>query len=468
MVSLMPQTLIFAHYDGHGVTSACLLARKLGLHQNSVLVKYKVTDPQNISHVYEAFDEDFILSAKTHIFIDIAINTKDPKSFANFFEDFVKKLMKKHPNEQPLVYYIDHHESTLKYIHLLPSVINVRFFDTALSLSRFCAEDSPNAQLLALAAAVCDRDIAVTFHPLWNEKRDLLLRIAAGIDYLVRTDLRKAIDTIYNYRIKQLETASYNIPNPPKTFDMLGNVILVYEELTEPWSIRQLEALCEQYGAGYAVGFSANKKSGGYYVKAIQYWLSRTPHVLTILKGMNLQNVRKHPYGISIPVKTKTEAYQLAVKLAQEISKVAVKEIQSQIPVIHHDLATIQSVLIQLLRQYRKSLTQQQQLIEMLNEISKKLDEIKSAIAYFKPAEEIKAPEVITETRIVTPEIEIREEQKTRGEIKESEREVVSPSEEKEKTETSEELVEKAAETPKQESTVEEESKEELSLPEIE
>lgn len=403
------EVLILSHYDGHGVISACLLARRIGVPPNVIITRYKVTDPENLHKIEETFGADLIYSARTYILVDIAINLKDPEGFCKFIREMITKAQKRHPNEDILFYYIDHHESTLRYMHLLPAAVNIRFFNTALNLSLFCAEEKDEAQILALVAAVCDRDKSVTSHPLWSERRDELLRLAMGVEYLVRNDMRRAIDAIYNYRLKQLESASYNIPQPPSTVDVLGNVVLAYEELDEAWAVRQLEMLCEKHACDYAVGWSYNRAKNVYVVRVVRHWLSDALHPSRLVKGMNVPQYKPQHYGVAIAVPTKGDAYKLAVDLAEQLSKIAVKGVQTQLPFIRDDLLKIMNLLAQILATQRRIIQEQRKLADTVRrheEMLKRLIEERA-----RPA-----PPVTPEIPPVKPE-EVRvEESETTGE----------------------------------------------------
>ena len=310
------KTAIVCHFDGHGVTAGCLLARKLNIPLTNIFSKFPVTGPDGFANILD----NYALENYNHIYvIDIPINLKDPASFIATFHKIFHAFRLKNPNEKLYLFYIDHHETSVPFIFNLPLFVRPIFVQTAYLLNKLCAKDSEVDKKLAIIGAICDRDESVI--PLVTNE---LQEIALGIDVLVRENIDLAINLCYEGKLDELKKYAKKVPEVTK-YTTYNNVVLAEEKLVPAWGPKSLEQLALKTNTIYAIGVSFMPNLNQWIVRAIKLWTKTNfPSVKELISDLDAVKGRRilgHPNAPTIACTSEQDAFELARKIAEYLDK---------------------------------------------------------------------------------------------------------------------------------------------------
>jgi len=281
--------LIIGHYDGHGVASACLFARKCRQKIGNIFIKYRVTGP-SIGEISKLLKYRWIYRYRKIAFIDIAIDANAPERFTT-----VLRLIKQRSNPQILI--IDHHRCTSFAIPYVIREVDIayRLFGSAVELSLWCAEPIRAARELAIVAAICDRDPEV-LNVIKRDRLPFYQECSWGLDILVRKDIKHAISACYNYDLEELRSYADEFPLPGE-IEKIGDVV-VCRKLPYCYSSKAIERACLMHNATYGIGIYRDVRSGKWIVKTIKVWTKQAPTPRQIVAEIVFPEVERLEYAV--------------------------------------------------------------------------------------------------------------------------------------------------------------------------
>ena len=317
MRDLKPE-IIIAHFDGHGVVAAVLAARKYNAPRENILIQFPITGPGDFHKLPDFFDGRILYSATSYLFLDIAANIKDPKMFTDTFHKIYHNSKRLNQSFVKMTY-IDHHETTLEFLDAFPGFVRFVFVPSALKLNQLFVE-SKRDEVLAILGAVSDRDKSVLESELFVNNAERFLKLAAGLDVMVRRDIDEAVNVLFKGDFETLKRAANEIPEPKyDNAEEFDTVILYNEQLTENWGPKQLELLASRYNKEFAVGYEYVSREDQWIVRAITFWLSNAEPVKNFIETN--RTVIGHPAAPSIAAVDERDAQKLAREIAEKINK---------------------------------------------------------------------------------------------------------------------------------------------------
>jgi len=317
-------TVIIAHHDVHGVTAGYLAARACGAAE--VYANFPQTAPENListlQNLYAAASQRMRV-----VIVDVPIDVKNPIGFIQGLEQFAML----HD-----VIFIDHHETSVRWLGHFRNVKPVFLGPSALTLNNYLLSQIPNPtdidRTIALVGAVGDRDPEVVRQGLFNAE---LQTLSDGLDVLVREKdgaLRTIRMLVQNPEtvLSEARARAGQIP-AARLGQRVGSVAVAADQLPTGWGPKALEKLCFSTGAWYAVGWGIDEKTKTPVVRAIIRWdvSARMPHLpLPGSVARQLWPTRSavgHPAAPSIAATSETEAREMAVQWARAIADAATR-----------------------------------------------------------------------------------------------------------------------------------------------
>lgn len=350
------KTLIIAHFDGHGVATGALAARRLGVEQGRIIVQYPITGPNDFARIEESIAPGLLYSATDIYILDIAINVKDPDAHIRTLHRIFNNARKLTRSYVSINYY-DHHDSNLQFLQMLPQFLKYVHFPSALTLSlNFADRSNENEVKLAVIGAVCDRDSTT----LNKEYIDLfgglenMLEYASGLDVLVRKDIREAINICYNLHLEQLLQYAKEIPEPDyNSVEVHGPVAIYTEQLQEGWGPKMLEKIAIKFNVPYAIGFENLANQSQWIVRAVTLWTSQAPPVRNYISTS--RTVIGHPSAPTVAALSESDAINLAREIAESIARnYSIQQTEKTIVSAQESFIKLFSVLTNILEEQRK------------------------------------------------------------------------------------------------------------------
>ena len=352
-------TVVIAHHDVHGICAGYLAAKAFGAAE--VYANFPQTAPENLvqtlQNLYAAASQRLRV-----VIVDIPIDLKNPVGFVQSLEQFAQL----HD-----VVFIDHHESSLRFIGQFRHVRPVFLGPSALTLNNYLLSQIPNPtdidRTLALVGAVGDRDPEVVKQGLFNTE---LQTLSDGLDVLVRErdgalrTLRALVQNPETVLSGARERAD-QIP-AARLGQRIGSVAVAADPLPTGWGPKALEKMALAAGAWYAVGWGVDEKTKTPVVRAIIRWdiNARMPHLL--LPGIvarqiwSTRNIIGHPAAPSVAATSETEAKEMALAWARALADAATKSAAPAVATLISEtrvgemLAEILQRLEQILEEQRK------------------------------------------------------------------------------------------------------------------
>jgi len=357
--------VVIGHFDGHGVCATAAISRALG--RVDVYSNFPDTGPEQL---ISTLQNRYVASPrKLRMYIvDIPVNVKDPVPFVQGLENIA------HTHE---VIYIDHHESSLKYIQNF-SRVKVQFVGTsAYEMVRPFINSEDND--LAIIGAICDRDPIVIQKGLWNEE---LQTIADGIDVLVRQSAYRTALGLRDTKEATFETARREAKMiPAAELDrIIGSVAVARGTLPEAWSLKALEKLAFRENTWYAVGYTFVQRFGVYAVRAIIRWdidakmnLPKPGEIASQL--WPTRNIIGHPSAPSISATNEAEAQEMALQLARTLADAVLPTISPKVQTFINEYSVGQ-VLAEILMNIQRLAEQQTKMYQEYLELKRRQVEL--------------------------------------------------------------------------------------------
>jgi len=359
-VQSQPPTVVVAHYDVHGVCAGYLAAKAYGASE--VFANYPATSPENVvqtlQNLYAASPSPLRI-----VLLDIPIDLKNPAAFIRGLED----LALRHE-----IVFIDHHESSVQFLHMFQRVKPVFLGPSALTLNNYLLSRIPNPtdtdRTIALVGAIGDRDPEVVRQGLFNAE---LQRLADGLDVLVRERdgaLRVLRTLLQNPEgvLSEARTRADQIPTA-RAHTRVGPVVVAEGQLPPMWGPKALEKLAFSSAAWYAVGWGVDERSKTPVVRAIIRWdvqarMAHLPLPGAVARTLwPTRNVIGHPAAPSVATTSETEAQEMALAwaraLADAVTKSAAPAVTRFIPE-----SNVAEILVEVLQRLEQILEAQRQM----------------------------------------------------------------------------------------------------------
>jgi len=367
----MSEALVISHYDGHGVVTGTLCARRYGIPIENVIIEFPVTAPDGIQNI-ENIVSPSILYTKTEFYIlDIAVNIKDPDGFFRALHRIFQNA-RKMTRSYIMIQMMDHHESNLQYVHMMPQFLKYVHFPNSFALSVTFARTNEERQM-AIIGAICDRDTSILSLPEFQENRERLLRMADGLDWLVRNDMKNAIDICYNLNFERLLEFSGRIPEPNETsIEKISNNVVIYnEQLPEGWGTKVLERVAIRTNVPYAIGFEYVSRLNQWIVRCITLWTSGARPVREFIS--TTRTIIGHPSAPTIACTSESDAKRLMREIAESINRnVQTSQMMTSIEHAQQSFTELFDVLVQILQSqqemYKKYLELKEEQVKLLRE----------------------------------------------------------------------------------------------------
>jgi hypothetical protein len=352
-------TVVIAHHDVHGVAAGYLAARAFGAIE--VYSNFPQTAPENLiqtlQNLYAAASQRLRV-----VIVDIPVDLKNPVGFIQGLEQFAVL----HD-----VVFIDHHESSVRWLGQFRNVKPIFLGPSALTLNNYLLSQVPNPtdfdRTVALVGAVGDRDPEVVRQNLFNAE---LQALADGFDVLVR-ERDGALRTIRalvqspETVLSEARTRAGQIPSA-QLLQRIGPVALAQGPLPPMWGPKALEKLCFAGGAWYGVGWGIDERTKTPTVRAIIRWdiaakMPNLPLPGAVARSLwPTRNIIGHPAAPSVAATSESEAQEMAVAWARALADAATKSAAPAVATLISEtrvgemLAEILQRLEQILEEQRK------------------------------------------------------------------------------------------------------------------
>jgi len=377
----LSKKFIVGGYDAHGSSTAVAVARSQNIPLQDVLIKFPDTSPENLPKLLYSLN---LYNAEIFA-VDIAINVKNPNDFINT----VKVVA-----DNNALTFIDHHESNLKYLSLLPR--NVRFlqFPTASSMAKAIEEMfyvSRDLELL-LVGVIGDRDDSIKeLIDIGSPQFSRLYNLSNVYDVLIRQNLGDSIRGIYQDGISYIERSMGNIQYPPSQLaNQLKDKItkhdnIVYVDATvipqnmSMWIWKTFDEILRREHADYLVAtarvLDRQLNTMVDVVFVVKFWLSDLQPPKQLLTNV-IGNRRTigHDSAFSISASSQQDAMVLAQQVINALES-TFSVSASYIPAgdvakaLHHDFRSIMEQQTQILQKLTEILQLQQENYAKYNQL---------------------------------------------------------------------------------------------------
>jgi len=316
------QVVVVAHHDVHGIAAGYLAARAFGAVE--VYSNFPQTAPENListlQNLYAAASQRLRI-----VIVDVPVDLKNPIGFIQGLE----QLAMLHD-----VIFIDHHESSVRFLGMFQRVKTVFLGPSALTLNNYLLSQIPNAtdldRTIALVGAVGDRDPEVVRQGVFSAE---LQTLSDGLDVLVREKdgaLRAIRMLVQNPEtaLSEARTKAGQIP-VAQLGQRIGPVAVAAHQLPVGWGPKALEKMAFAVGAWYAVGWGVDEKTKTPIVRAIIRWdinakMPSLPLPGAVAKNLwSTRNVIGHPAAPSVTATSETEAQEMVLQWARALASAA-------------------------------------------------------------------------------------------------------------------------------------------------
>ena len=316
------QTVVVAHHDVHGVATGYLAARAFNAVE--VYANFPQTAPENListlQNLYAASPSPLRI-----VLVDIPIDLKNPAAFVRGLED----LALRHE-----IVFIDHHESSVQFLHMFQRVKPLFLGPSALTLNNYLLSRIPNPtdtdRTIALVGAIGDRDPEVVRQGLFTQE---LQALADGLDVIVRErdGALRAVRALVQNPSALLDEARAKAGQIPSATlgQRIGPVAVAAHQLPAGWGPKALEKMVFAVGAWYAVGWGVDEKTKTPIVRAIIRWdvnakMPSLPLPGAVAKQLwPTRNVIGHPAAPSVAATSEQEAQEMALTWARALASAA-------------------------------------------------------------------------------------------------------------------------------------------------
>jgi hypothetical protein len=363
-------TVVVAHFDTHGVSAGYLAAKAFGATE--IFANYPATSPeavvQTLQNLYAAAPTSLRV-----ILVDIPIDLKNPSAFVRGLED----LALRHE-----IVFIDHHESSVQFLHMFQRVKPIFLGPSALTLNNYLLSQIQGAtdldRAIALAGAIGDRDPEVVRQGLFSTE---LQRLADGLDVLVRErdGALRTLRALFQSPETVLSEARARAEQIPVANLMrrIGPVAVAQGSLPAQWGPKALEKLAFQTGAWYATGWGIDERSKTPIVRAIIRWdisarIAHLPLPGAVARTLwSTRNIIGHPAAPSVAATSETEAQEMAVAWARAIADAATKAASPAVATLISE-SRVGEMLAEILHRLERILETQQQMYSEYLELKRR------------------------------------------------------------------------------------------------
>jgi len=353
-------TVVVAHHDVHGVCAGYLAARAFNAIE--VYANFPQTAPENLiqtlQNLYAAASQRLRV-----VIVDVPIDIKNPTGFVQGLEQFAAL----HD-----VVFVDHHESSVRWLGSFRNVKPVFLGPSALTLNNYLLSQIPNPtdldRTLALVGAVGDRDPEVVRQGLFNTE---LQTLSDGLDVLVRErdGALRTIRVLVQNPETVLASARERAGQIPaaRLGQRIGSVAVAADALPAGWGPKALERLAFSVNAWYAVGWGVDEKTKTPIARAIIRWdvNAKMPHLPlpgSIAKSLwSTRNIIGHPAAPSVAATSETEAQEMALAWARALADAATKSAAPRVTTLISESA-VGEVLVEVLQRLEQILEEQRKM----------------------------------------------------------------------------------------------------------
>ena len=363
-------TVVVAHFDTHGVSAGYLAAKAFGAAE--VYANFPQTAPENLvatlQNLYAAASQRLRI-----VLVDIPIDLKNPVGFVQGLEQFAQL----HD-----VVFIDHHESSLRFIGQFRHVRPVFLGPSALTLNNYLLSQIPNPtdidRTLALVGAIGDRDPEVVKQGLFNAE---LQTLSDGLDVLVRERdgaLRTLRALVQNPEtvLSEARARADQIP-AARLGQRIGPVAVAADQLPAGWGPKALEKMAFAAGAWYAAGWGVDERTKTPIARAIIRWdvAAKMPYLpLPGVVARTLwptRNIIGHPAAPSVAATSETEAREMAVTWARALAEAATRSAAPQVTTLISE-SKVGEVLVEVLQRLEQVLEEQRKMYSEYLELKRR------------------------------------------------------------------------------------------------
>jgi hypothetical protein len=307
------------------------------------------------------------------ILVDIPVDLKNPAAFVRGLED----LALRHE-----IVFIDHHESSVQFLHMFQRVKPIFLGPSALTLNNYLLSRIQGAtdvdRTIALVGAVGDRDPEVVKQGLFTHELQVL---ADGMDVIVRERdgaLRAVRALIQNPSslLDEAKTKAGQIPSATLG-QRIGSVAVAATALPAQWGPKSLERLAFQTGAWYAVGWSYDERNRQWVVRAIIRWdvaarMSHLPLPGNIARQIwSTRNIIGHPAAPSVAAISEEEAESMATQWARALADAVTKSAAPTVATLISE-TRVGEMLAEILQRLEQILESQRQMYQEYLELKRR------------------------------------------------------------------------------------------------
>jgi hypothetical protein len=363
-------TVVIAHHDVHGICAGYLAAKVFGATE--VYANFPQTAPENLiqtlQNLYAAASQRLRI-----VIVDIPVDLKNPIGFVQGLEQFAML----HD-----VIFIDHHESSVRWLGNFRNVKSVFLGPSALTLNNYLLSQVPNVtdldRAIALIGAVGDRDPEVVRQGLFNAE---LQTLSDGLDVLVRErdGALRTIRALVQSPETVLSEARVRAGQIPaaQLGQRIGPVAVAAHPLPVGWGPKALEKMAFAVGAWYAVGWGVDEKTKTPIARAIIRWdisarMSHLPLPGAVAKQLwSTRNIIGHPAAPSVAATSEDEAREMAVTWARAIADAATKAASPAVTTLISE-SRVGEMLAEILHRLERILETQQQMYSEYLELKRR------------------------------------------------------------------------------------------------
>jgi hypothetical protein len=367
-------TVVVAHFDTHGVSAGYLAAKAFGATE--IFANYPATSPENVVQTLQNLYSAAPTSLRI-VLVDIPIDLKNPAGFVRGLED----LALRHE-----IVFIDHHESSVQFLHMFQRVKPIFLGPSALTLNNYLLSRIQGAteidRTVALVGAVGDRDPEVVRQGLFSTE---LQRLADGLDVLVRERdgaLRtlRALDQSPETVLTEARARADQIPSA-SLMQRIGSVAVAQGPLPAQWGPKALEKLAFQSGAWYGVGWGIDERTKTPIVRAIIRWdiSARMPNLplpgVVVRQIWSTRNIIGHPAAPSVAATSEDEAREMTFQWARALADAATKSAAPKVTTLISESA-VGEVLVEVLQRLEQVLEEQRKMYSEYLELKRQQVEL--------------------------------------------------------------------------------------------
>ncbi|RLI19956.1 hypothetical protein DRO54_07320 [Candidatus Bathyarchaeota archaeon] len=399
-VSSSVRPAIVAHHDLDGIarSAIALLSEQFRSAEVHIVYsrKHPATNPIALAHYLKLIPS----SVNPVLFIDIAIDVKNPQLYINALAEFSKVHQ---------VIWTEHHETDLTYLYRLAQVLSMSgthsvalwagpsAYDYSIALAMWLGLDpnDTNVRELAILTAIGDRDPKI----LTILNRDQLMyyyELGNGLDVIIREISSQSDPASYDALARTLAINRDTVFSEARqkadqiptitNYDFQRPVVIAQELLHQGWGPKSLERLALRVDVPYAIGVSLDPRTNRYIVRAITLWTKLNQYTpIGLLLSKKLHDMGYTFYGppAAIVIRCDTNTFDEALNIAYELANTISSEMyvpktvtlineRNVAQALQSDFNTILSKLTEILetqkKMYQEYLTLKKRQVELLEQ----------------------------------------------------------------------------------------------------